>query len=132
MSMEDTPPLCVICQESNELYRLLGHDSLGHRTGNALTRAGITTVAALRQMTDKQILLIRSIHEVALRRIHERVDHCTQDLLPSLDMADLVRFTRWVSVLDPDMDSVTLEDVISRARVVLGRQRGGIPGESSA
>lgn len=56
------------------IYDLLGHSALGHRAGNALTRAHITTIAQLKTMDDQDLRDLRNVGTQVIRYIRACLD----------------------------------------------------------
>ncbi|MGW3950806.1 DUF6093 family protein [Streptomyces sp. NPDC004752] len=55
---------------SMALRNAMGHDKFGHRLSNNLSRAGVTSIAELRLISDGALLSLRDFGSAGLRRVH--------------------------------------------------------------
>jgi DNA-directed RNA polymerase alpha subunit len=51
------------------LRNALGHDKFGHRHSNNLSRAGVTSIAELRLVSDARLLELRDFGLAGLQRV---------------------------------------------------------------
>ncbi|MET9964729.1 hypothetical protein ABZZ80_02045 [Streptomyces sp. NPDC006356] len=52
------------------LRNAMGHDKFGHRLSNNLSRAGVTSIAELRLVSDAALLDLRDFGPAGLQRVH--------------------------------------------------------------
>ncbi|MFB6643161.1 hypothetical protein ACFCYF_38725 [Streptomyces chartreusis] len=52
------------------LRNAIGHDKFGHRLSNNLSRAGVTSIAELRLVSDATLLELRDFGPAGLQRVH--------------------------------------------------------------
>lgn len=65
---ERCPALYLTNAQYAEVYHWCGHDPIGHRLANALTRGGFTTVAAVENAEQPDILDLRNVGITLFRR----------------------------------------------------------------
>jgi hypothetical protein len=67
------PSVCGNACPGGELFDLLGHDALGHRTANSLLRAGVETEEQLRFLTARQLRGLPGVGAVGRDLIRKRL-----------------------------------------------------------
>jgi hypothetical protein len=65
--------VCGNACPGGELFDLLGHDALGHRTANSLLRAGVETEEQLRFLTARQLRGLPGVGAVGRDLIRKRL-----------------------------------------------------------